>query len=237
MSVISRSKAILDGLSTVIVIVTSCALLWTLAHRTPSAVSPAVEPLAGLRIDSPAGTVLGTGATALVEFTDFQCPYCRRFAVEVWPVLKKELVDTNRVRYLAFHFPLERLHPLALGASTAAECAGEQGRFWEMRELLFDDPDGLEQSGLLARARQLNLELNAFAKCLDDQRTVDRVRANVEEGKRLGVTATPTFFTGIVESDGAIRLVGRIRGGADADFMSKQLTSIGPSRSWMFNWW
>lgn len=127
----------------------------------------------------------------LVEYADFQCPYCATAAEEV-----RRLQDMlgSRLRYEFRHFPLTEIHEHAQIAAEAAEAAGAQGKFWEMHDLLFDNQRDLEPPALLAYARKLGLDVRQFAEALDVERYVDAVQRDLESGARQGVRGTPTFF-------------------------------------------
>lgn len=145
----------------------------------------------------------------IVEFSDFQCRFCRIFSREQFPLVWKELVDSGKADYAFRHFPLNVVHPQALAAADAAECAGEQGRFWDMHEALFSPTLAPEAIG--SEVRRLGLDAPAFERCLHgDVRT--RVLADLEEGKRLGIFGTPTFLVGLKQANGRVKVVEVIEG-------------------------
>ncbi|HET9193960.1 MAG TPA: DsbA family protein [Vicinamibacterales bacterium] len=222
-----RIKNALDVVSSVALIVVCGAFLWTLFFKDSPAARAGgapMEAVEGLRLDAANITnVIGTGRVAIVEFSDFQCPFCIKHANEVLPRLKEALIATGDVRYVALHFPIEEIHPAALKAGEAAECGGKQNRFWEMREKLFAHPGRLGPDDFLNYANVLSLDEGAFLECLEGHQTLEKVRQDREEGRRLGVTGTPAFFIGTLEPDGGIRLVKRIRGTVSADVLIAQV--------------
>jgi len=126
----------------------------------------------------------------LVEYGDFECPNCKQAA----PVVKLLLARFGAgVRLVYRHFPLE-VHPHAVHAALAAEAAGGQGRFWAMHDLLFDNQQHLELGHLRGYAEQLRLDLARFDRDMDDPSPLQRVRQQIDGGKRSGVRATPTFY-------------------------------------------
>ena len=198
MSFATYTKSILDITSTVAVILAAGTLIWTLvfkASRTSTSTTPEVEDVDGLRIDAAKiRHVSGIGSIAVVEFSDFQCPFCGTYVRETFPAIKRDLIDAGHVRNVVMNFPLETIHPLAMEASEAAECAAQQGRFWEMHERLFLNIKTLDRVELVHRAQALGLDEASFARCLEEDQTVLTVRADQAEGRRLGVSGTPALL-------------------------------------------
>jgi protein-disulfide isomerase len=127
----------------------------------------------------------------IVEFSDFQCPYCR----EVEATLKKVLARHEGKVALAFRdMPLSQIHPLALGAAEAARCAGEQGKFWEYHDLLFGDQAGLDRGGLMAKAAKLQLDTKQFDACVSAGKYRPQIQRDSDDGVQAGVNGTPGFF-------------------------------------------
>jgi protein-disulfide isomerase len=117
------------------------------------------------------------------------------------------------VQYVFKDFPLERIHPQALRAAEAAHCAGEQGKFWEMHERLFADPAAVGAGEFRRLAEELRLDLGRFQACLESGRYVARIRRDLAEGNRIGITGTPTFLLGFAPSSGSsVRIAKVIRG-------------------------
>lgn len=148
---------------------------------------------------------------AVIEFSDFQCPYCTRFTQGAYADLVREYVDTGRVLLAFRHLPLDQIHPLARKAAEAAECAGRQGKFWEMHDRLFIDPTKLSITDLHAHAATVGLQGNAFERCLAGE-AADRVTQDVAEAARLQVYGTPGFLIGTMTSDGRVRVTDRLSG-------------------------
>ena len=128
----------------------------------------------------------------VVEYGDFECPNCKQAQPAVKMLLER---FTGRVRFAFRHFPLEEVHPHALSAAQAAECAGGQGKFWEMHDLLFADQGRLEDPHLWERAEQLELDLERFESDRRSEAVADRVRRDFNSGVRAGVVTTPTVFS------------------------------------------
>lgn len=163
---------------------------------------PAVKPTPATIVMDNIGSEMGdpNAPVTIVEYTDYQCPYCVRHATETLPRIISELVDTGRVRYIVKDFPLDNTHPEARSAAVAARCAGEQNAYWEMHDELFARQQEWDGLGLAAVdvfttiAKGLSLDGDAFAKCMTSGRHDDVIQANQDEGVSLGVRGTPGFF-------------------------------------------
>jgi len=127
----------------------------------------------------------------LVEYGDFECPHCKQAVGAVKLLLAR---FEQRVRFVFRHFPLEEVHPHALRAAEVAECAGAQGKFWQMHDLLFDMQQSLKPPQLHEYARSLDLDMARFTAELDDEIYLQRVREHQQSGLASGVRATPAFF-------------------------------------------
>jgi protein-disulfide isomerase len=127
----------------------------------------------------------------VVEYGDFECPNCKNAA----PAVKMLLSNlAGQVRFIYRHFPLEQPHPHALGAAEAAECAGAQGKFWEMHDLLFANQTHLKLKHLHGYAEQLGLDMARYTAEMDDHLYLQRIREHVEGAKLSHVRGTPGFF-------------------------------------------
>jgi len=138
----------------------------------------------------------------MIEFTDYQCPFCSRHAKLTLPQIAKEYIDSGKVKYVLRDFPLESIHPAAFKAAEAAHCAGDQGKYWEMHERFFNQPGTLAPEGLVLHAEGLGLDKEAFQKCLDSGKHSTRVRQSLEDGQKAGVQGTPATFVGLTGADG-----------------------------------
>ena len=103
----------------------------------------------------------------MVEFSDYQCPFCRRFATTVFQTIKREYIDTGQVRYVFRDFPLSNIHPQAMKAHEGAHCAREQNKYWEMHDLLFQDQKKLPSQDMSEFAEQIGLDVDTFEECLE----------------------------------------------------------------------
>jgi protein-disulfide isomerase len=128
----------------------------------------------------------------IVEFSDFECPFCQRHFQEVYPRLISTYGD--QIRYVFKDFPLTSIHPNAFPAAEAALCSLEQNAFWPFHDLLFGGTQGLSRSSYESYASSLNLDIDAFTLCLDESRYAASVQADQDFGIETGVRSTPTFF-------------------------------------------
>lgn len=129
----------------------------------------------------------------LTEYSDFECPFCKRFYSDAYQQIKTEYVDTGKVKIVFKHFPLTNIHPNALPAAIAVECAVEQGKGPEMHDKVFES-SSLTTAALKSIAVELKLDSTKFDACLDTEKYKEKVLADQKEGIAKGVTGTPTVF-------------------------------------------
>ncbi len=138
----------------------------------------------------------------IIEFSDYQCPFCQRFYKQTEKRLLQEY--KGKIKFVYRDFPLEQIHPLALNASVAANCAGEQGKYWEFHDILFERQQEWSRTGDFVKyARELNLDVDKFRACMNNRSMVDEVRKDLHDGIKAGVTGTPTFFINGIPVSGA----------------------------------
>ena len=156
----------------------------------------------------PASAMLGSPSAglALVEYSDFQCPYCAQFARDTLPQLRRSLIDTGRLVFAFKYTPLSSIHPMAVAAAQGAECAGRQGRFWPMHDRLFADPKQIDESFVARAAQDLGLDRGSFADCLRADGAA-RVTEDAKLAESLGITGTPTFMLGRVLPDQRVKVL------------------------------
>ena len=142
----------------------------------------------------------------IIEFSDFECPFCARFYTQTLAQLEKEYIDTGKAKLAFKHLPLP-FHPNAQKASEATECAGEVGgndAFWDMHDAIFENQaTGIGISDLKRMAGDLGLDQGEFDSCLDNGDMADKVKAHAAEAAKLGASGTPTFFINGVKVVGA----------------------------------
>ena len=136
----------------------------------------------------------------IIEFSDFQCPFCKKTESTLNALLTKY---NGRVKLAFMDFPLQEIHPQAFSAAEAARCAGEKGRFWEYHDALYADQSKLSEAELLTRARALRLDEKSFQSCIEGGKFKSKVESDVEQGKKAGIVGTPGFFINGVFLSGA----------------------------------
>ena len=181
---------------------------------------PPEPPVPGAPVSLEGATLRGdpSAPVVLIEYSDYMCPFCARFETDVLPELARRYIDAGRVQLAFKHHPIERLHPGATKAAEAALCAGREGKFWEMHEALFRQPKGLDESRLMAIARELGVNDETFGSCLEGE-VSEQVRADVGEAEALGLSGTPAFLVGRRLTDGTVKVVAVVNGARPvADF-------------------
>lgn len=171
--------------------------------RTEQHVTVAFQPYR-LQFNDAGAPTLGKSEApvTLVEFSDFQCPFCKA----ALPILKQvEKAYPDKVRIVYHQYPIASLHPYAFKAAEASLCANEQGKFWQLHDAMFDDQNKLTVSDLKATAAKLGVDQKKFDSCLDSGKYVEQIQNDQREGARVGVTGTPTMFiNGVMVDGGAV---------------------------------
>ena len=160
---------------------------------TPSPAAGDVSKLAPI-LDSAYAQGPKNAKVTIIEVSDFQCPYCKRHNPTMEQIMEEY---DGQVRRVWVHFPLTSIHPYATKASEAAECAGEQGKFWEMHDIIFENQTAMTVDDLKSYAKNIGLNASDFDTCLDDGRYTSKVQQNMQAAQAAGITGTPgTFING-----------------------------------------
>jgi protein-disulfide isomerase len=131
----------------------------------------------------------------IVEYTDYQCPHCGRFHASTFEELKKNYIDTGKIQFISRDLPLS-FHQHALKAAQAARCAGEQDKFWQMRDLMIRNSNNLDDKAILNYAQRAQLDADKFSVCINGDRYIDEIRRETAEANSVGITGTPSFIVG-----------------------------------------
>jgi protein-disulfide isomerase len=180
-----------------VIAVAGGALIARTAMKKPAPLT--VDTVAPLAL-GPRGVVIGSDSAPveLMEFSDFECPWCARYAVLQMPDIRQRLVPSGRLRVRFVHYPLN-IHQKSPWAHLAAACANEQGRFWAMADLIFENQDEWVENAnptslLEGYAQRAGLDMGRYRSCVSERRPWGQVLADKHLGDSLGVTGTPTFY-------------------------------------------
>lgn len=233
-------KASVDLVGSLAFIAACGAIVWSVAVRRPA------PPAAGVGVAAPAqakarppaplpaepvsldGAILRgdpKAKVAVIEYSEFQCPYCGKFAQETMPALAARYVDSGKVLWAFRHFPLEQIHPNALRAGMAGECAARQGKFWQIHDVLFRNQAKLDEANLDGYVKALGLKTEDFEACMKGP-AESEVRADMRAAQALGVTGTPTFLLGRVELDGRVKVLNRFSGALPLERFAQALDPL-----------
>lgn len=165
-------------------------------------------------VDDDAGKGNKDADVYVIEFSDFQCPFCRRSYTQILTQLESDYIDTGKIYFVYRDFPLDSIHPAATLAAQAAECAEDQGKFWEMHNKIFDEQNKQGQGtvqfsddDLKTWSKDIGLNTQSFNQCLDSGKYAQEVQKDFQDGVNAGVSGTPTFFIGNPK-DGYTAVVG-----------------------------
>lgn len=166
-----------------------------------NAVNKKNTPPSNVKVSLSGGAMLGDEKAkfAIIEFSDFQCPFCARFHKQTFPAIKKDYIDTGKFKYVLKDYPLG-FHAKAFDAAIAARCADEQNAYWEMKKSLFENQRNLNNELYIKLAKASKLDMKKFEACLVDPKQKEKIDKSILEGQSLAVNGTPHFFIGKIEN-------------------------------------
>lgn len=214
----SAGNTQLDMVATIVMLCIAAVLVvWAISSYSSSSrrTSNIVElPLPSDSVSLHGAMVDGCESARLIVITysDFQCPECGVFAQEVLPSLRKGYVEQCKVRVAFRNLPVAAKHQFAVSAAETAACAGVQGRFWEMHDLIFAHQDSLDPSSLLTMARALRLDQAALGACLEGRSVLPQIRLDAGEAVTMGVSVTPTVLVGLLDRNNKVKVLRRLTG-------------------------
>ena len=168
----------------------------------------------------------GRAKVGMMEYSDFECSFCGKYAREIYPKIDKDYIQTGKVKYFFRDLPAPE-HANALLAARAARCAGEQGKFWEMHDLLFVAQSALAEPDLASHAQALGLEAGKFGECLSSGRYSNNIRMSIAGARRIGIYGTPAFLVGTVTEDGDfLRTTNVLLGGESLEMLKSSLDEL-----------
>lgn len=162
---------------------------------------------------------------AIIEYADFECPFCGEYERRTFPQVLSEYIQTGKVKYFYRDLPLP-MHAHALSAALAARCAGEQGKYWEMHDSLFAKQDALSLPTVFDRAQTLGLDKEKFTECLSSEKYTADIQKSVSEAQKMGIDGTPTFFLGVVGPSGDVTIEKRFEGTAPFDVFKTEIDAL-----------
>lgn len=202
-----------DAVATALIVITCGVILyanWNQFFRPAATSHLAAPPSQPVSIEGASLKGRGTASVVLIEWSDYECPYCARAQRDILPALDEQYFKTGKVQLAFYHHPLS-IHPRAEQAAEAAVCAGRQNKFWEMQDALFKDPTRLEATDVIARAREAGVNEKALAECLASDVSPE-VRSHVKRAEDLGLPGTPAFLIGRRQPDGKVKVNAVISG-------------------------
>jgi protein-disulfide isomerase len=163
---------------------------------------PKIEPIMISADDDPVKGNQNVPIT-IIEFSDFQCPFCARFQIQTLPLILEQYVETGKVKFVYRDFPIQNSHPNAMPAAAASECAHEQDKYWEYHDALFENQAVWNKVEITSAitifkefATKMNLDQKQFDSCLDSGKYIEEINNDLKDGRDYGVTGTPGFFIG-----------------------------------------
>lgn len=232
-----RINAYLNMAASAAMLVASGTLIWAIwvsASSTKQGVPPtSAASRPSLSVPTEPISLIGaktlgspTAKVVVLEYSDFDCPFCARFHDEAFATFRKSYVDSGRALFAFRHLPLESRHPNALSEAKAAECAGSQNKFWEMSDALFRAPKAPGQDGLDAKARNVGLDLPRFDECLRSSEALTSVQSDIAQARTLSITSTPTFFIGTITDGRALKASRHEAGAIPAVALSRMVDQV-----------
>ena len=166
---------------------------------------PTEQAMPPVKISADDDPIIGdpNAPITIIEFSDFQCPFCARFHVQTLPSIYEEYIEQGKVKLVFRDFPIQNIHPNALPAAVAAECANEQGKFKDMHDILFETQSQWNKIETVAAlslfsqyASDMQMDQEKFESCIASGKYIEEIRKDLEDGRDYGVSGTPGFFVG-----------------------------------------
>lgn len=221
-------RTVLDLAVSVAVLIVAGVIVWSFLTRpiagAPTTGAPRELPIPLDPVSVEGSAVIGAreASLILIEYSDFQCPYCASFARDTLPLIRKKYIDTGQVRLAFKHLPLP-MHQNAVSAAEASECAARQGQFWRMHDWLFANATRLDKVATDG-VSDVGLDAIGFSDCIAEGLTAAKVRQDRAEAKSLQITSTPTFLLGKVQPDGRVSIIiRRIPGAVPPEVFSRAI--------------
>jgi protein-disulfide isomerase len=221
-----------ETLAVTIMVLAACVLVYVAledraARRTQAdGRKPRPVPKEAISLTGAATMGADDARVVIILFSDFQCPFCARFATETLPQLERAYLRTGKVRLVFRHLPLSSIHAFANQAAESAWCAGQQGRFWTLHDRFFQNPSQLDDTSIGLSVRAIGLDVGVFERCRGQRQAQAQLAEDAATAKRLGVTVTPTFLLGTRLTDGTVRAASWFTGAQPFEEFQKQLDKV-----------
>lgn len=199
---LDKTKFFLPASIIIAALIISGVIFYTKGYNTANIGSGAPKDGGAISVSADDDAFMGpkNAKVVLIEFSDFQCPFCRRFWKETLPNIKKDFIDTGKIKFVYRDFPLN-FHPAALPSAQGSECARDQGKYWEFHDKIFQEQD-LKGEGTITFtaidikrwASEIGLDTGKFNGCFDSEKYASEVEKDYNDGVRYGVSGTPTVF-------------------------------------------
>ena len=161
----------------------------------------------------------------LIEFTDYQCPFCSRHVRETYPQIEKDYIATGKLKYVMLDMPLESIHKFAFKAAEAANCAGEQGKYWEMHDRLFANQQTIDSWD--AHAEAVGLDVAKYEACLSSGQQAAEIRRDIAQAQAAGITGTPGFFLAATDpASSKVKTLRSIKGAVPYAMFKAQIDAL-----------
>lgn len=210
-----------------IVALLATAVLWYRTDRELGQIRQALSALdPSPTIDLTGAPMLGPSGARLVliEFSDYECPFCIRHTRETMPQIHANYIASGRIGYAFRDFPIDQLHPAAIRAHEAGRCSADQNKFWEMHKRLFSPAGTHSPEQLSALAQEVGLNVPDFQSCLASGRHTPGIRKTIETAESLGADGTPAFYLGVRNPDtGEVKIIDNLRGAQPYAVFEKKL--------------
>jgi len=219
-------RGFLETFASIATISTCGVLVWA-AVQSPTQgqrSSPPQLPKEPVSLEGVATRGNSSASVVMIEYSDFQCPYCGQFSREILPKLNDQYISSGKVLLAFRHMPLA-IHLQARKAAEAAECAARQGRFWEMHDKLFESPSQIDEASLVSKASSIGLNADDFGECLAGL-TKEKVDSDAESARLINVSGTPAFLLGTLEKDRRVKVRQILVGARPVSEFAKALNGL-----------
>jgi len=166
----------------------------------PAPVAPTAPERVRLKIGKEFALGQGNAPLVMLEYTDYQCPFCSRFSTTTFPELKKQYIDTGKVRFISRDYPLS-FHQHAMKAAQAAHCAGDQGKFWQLKDALMANSARLTPELITSLVRDTGIDMGKFQACMDEEKHLPEIKEEIAAANAVGINGTPSFVVGKVTGE------------------------------------